>query len=95
MSKPERILTLHPEGKKGVNIDLGKYNVLKDYILDALSGDEGRGFTELFEQAIKDLQPNFKGKVGWYFVSVKLDLEARGIIERIHKRSPQIIRLKK
>jgi len=44
--------------------------------------------------AIRDLSEEFDGKVVWYIVSVKLDLEARGIIERIPKTSPHQIRLK-
>lgn len=95
MAKPEKILTLHPEGKNGVNIDLGKYNILKDYILNALKERTEIKFSDLFEEAKKELQTNFQGKVGWYFVTVKLDLEAREIIERIPKKSPQVIRLKK
>jgi len=34
-------------------------------------------------------------KVGWYVVSVKLDLEARNIIERIQKTNPHKFRMKK
>ena len=31
-----KILTLHPEGKKGVNIDLGKYNLIKETIIEII-----------------------------------------------------------
>ncbi|WP_341227856.1 hypothetical protein [uncultured Arcticibacterium sp.] len=95
MSKPEKILTLHPQGKNGVNIDMEKYNTLKDYILTALKESTEIGFFDLFEQAKGELQASFEGKVGWYFVTVKLDLEARGVIERIPKKGSQVIRLKK
>ncbi|AWV99263.1 DUF6958 family protein [Arcticibacterium luteifluviistationis] len=95
MAKSEKILTLHPEGKNGVNIDVEKYNTLKNYILMALKERGDIAFSHLFEEAKNELQPSFEGKVGWYFVSVKLDLEARGIIERISNKSPQVIRLKK
>jgi len=93
--KSEKILTLHPQGKKGVNIDLGKYNCLKDFILETLVKKSEITFTELFNLSIEVLQPTFEGKVGWYLVSVKLDLEARGIIKRIPKTSPHVVRIKK
>ena len=32
--KEERILTLHPQGKKGVNISIRKYELIKSFILD-------------------------------------------------------------
>ena len=36
----------------------------------------------------------FKGSPMWYITTVKLDLEARGLIERIPKSSPQQLQLK-
>jgi hypothetical protein len=93
--KPEKTLTLHPQGKKGVNIDLGKYNCLKEFILETLFKKGEITFTDLFNLSIKALQPTFQGKVGWYLVSVKLDLEAREMIERIPKTSPHVVRIKK
>ena len=52
-------------------------------------------YQELNDLAVKKLSANFDGKVPWYVVSVKLDLEAREIIERIPKTSPHKLRLKK
>jgi len=40
------------------------------------------------------LSATFDGKVVWYVVSVKLDLEARGTIERVPKTSPHELRIK-
>ena len=34
--KEQKILTLHPDGKKGTNISLTKYNVIKDAMLQML-----------------------------------------------------------
>lgn len=89
----EKILTLHPKGLKGVNILLRRYNVIKSYIMDTLEKEKEITYQELNDRAEKDLSNTFDGKVGWYIVSVKLDLEARGIIERIPKTSPHQIRL--
>ncbi|MGR3811832.1 DUF6958 family protein [Jiulongibacter sp. NS-SX5] len=91
----DKILTLHPEGKKGVNISLEKYILIKDYILRALEEEGAMTYQYLNDKAKKDLTDNFSGSVPWYVVSVKLDLEARGLIERIPKTSPHQIRLKK
>jgi len=40
------------------------------------------------------LRERFEGSVSWYFTTVKLDLEARGILERVPGERPQRIRLK-
>ncbi len=89
----ERIMTLHPQGKKGVNISKLKYDQVKDYILKTLSTREKITYQELDKLAVTDMRDYFDGKVTWYVVSVKLDLEARKIIERIPKTSPHEIRL--
>jgi len=92
--KEEKILTLHPQGKKGVNISLAKYNMVKDAILHFIKKEKDISFGDLSDCVIEKLQSTFDGKVIWYVVSVKLDLEARGIIERIPKTSPHRLRMK-
>jgi len=90
----ERIMTLHPQGKKGVNILKRKYDFIKDYILKTIKEHGEITYQSLDDMAREELRDSFDGKVGWYIVSVKLDLEARGVIERIPKTSPHKIRLK-
>lgn len=94
MFDDSKIQTLHPQGKKGVNISREKYETIKDYIIQTLKKNGAISYQDLNDQAIEDLSPTFDGKVNWYVVTVKLDLEARGIIERIPKTSPHQIRLK-
>jgi len=89
----DRILTLHPEGKKGVNITRDKYEQVKAVILDALTDTPGMTLDQLFDRSEEVLTGHFDGKIGWYVMSVKLDLEARGVIERVPKASPQRLRL--
>ncbi len=85
----EKIRTLHPQGKAGVNISKRKYDQIKEALLMIIDehGDEisYQNLTAIAEDSLKD---KFDGKVGWYVVTVKLDLEARKIIERIPKTSP-------
>ncbi len=94
MNKQEKILTLHPQGKNGVNIDKVKYDIIKDYILKTIRNHEEITYQRLNDLAVLELSPTFDGKVAWYLVTVKLDLEARNIIERIPKTSPHKLRIK-
>ena len=77
----EKILTKHPQGKTGRNISKKSYDTLKTAILAALRKKE-LTHTELFEQLNKNLKGKFDGNISWYGETVKLDLEARKIIER-------------
>jgi uncharacterized protein DUF6958 len=77
----EKILTKHPQGKTGRNISKKSYETLKSAILAALRKKE-LTHTELFELLNKNLKGKFEGNISWYGETVKLDLEARKIIER-------------
>ena len=88
----EKILTKHPLNKSGKNISKDKYETLKKAILSALQNRE-LTHTELFDQLKKRLTTEFAGNVSWYGETVKLDLEARKMIERTSSK-PQKYRLK-
>lgn len=91
----EKIMTLHPQGKAGVNIDKAKYDTIRIAILAAILDNGGEiAFKELATAVTDHLSFPFAGSIGWYTTTVKLDLEARGEIERIPKTSPQRLRLK-
>ena len=94
MEITDRIMTLHPQGKKGVNILKEKYDFIKQFILDTILEKEVISFEALSDLAVEKLTNTFDGKVLWYIVTVKLDLEARGIIERVPKSSPHELRMK-
>jgi hypothetical protein len=91
----ERILTRHPSGKKSVAILRRRYDVVRSYIIKTIRRRPGITFEELSDRALEELQPTFDGKVLWYIVTVKLDLEARGEIERVPKTSPHRLRIRK
>lgn len=93
MPSEDKILTLHPQGKKGVNILTRRYNVIKDFIIETVEQHGEITYEDLSDLAEEKLT-DFDGKVLWYIVTVKLDLEARGIIERIPKTSPHKLRIK-
>lgn len=80
--KIEQIQTLHPqEGKTNKRISLEKYLVIKENILSILSKSEAT-HTELMERLYENVKDTFEGGIQWYGETVKLDLEARAIIER-------------
>lgn len=89
----ERIMTLHPNGKQGVNISKEKYDQIKTTLLQILEEEGAITYQFMNDLAIEKLRGKFDGKVPWYVVTVKLDLEARGIIERVPKTSPHQVRL--
>ncbi len=81
-----KVLTLHPQGKKGRAIDSIKYALTRQAILECLEKEEMTQ-DELVRCVAGRLEGKFEGSKGWYMESVKLDLEARKLIER-YKAKP-------
>jgi len=90
--KDDKILTKHPLGKSGKNIDKRKYDAVKKAVLSAL-GKKALTHDELFERLDRSLTGKFDGSIHWYGETVKLDLEARKIIQR-NAAKPAKYRLK-
>ena len=96
MPSAEKILTLHPAGKRGVNIDRSKYDAMRGALLRVVPRDAaGVPLAEL-----RDLVPPHlaragfppEASVGWYLIAVKQDLEARGELEQVPGARPQHLR---
>ncbi len=84
----------HPNYQSRLNAE--KYIPMRDAILQALpSDDAGLTMAEL-EAGVLPLLPQdvFPGgeTARWWLTSVKLDLQARGVIERVPKSKPQRVR---
>jgi hypothetical protein len=88
----EKILTKHPHGKTGRNISVRNYQTMKSAILKVL-GKKELTHTELMNQVNKNLKGKFENNISWYAETVKLDLEARKVIERTSSK-PQKYRVK-
>ncbi len=54
----KKIMTMHPEGKKGVNILQRRYDVIKDFIIQTLNKKSEISFEELTKKAVKSLKKN-------------------------------------
>ncbi|MFK7738754.1 MAG: hypothetical protein AB8H80_00420 [Planctomycetota bacterium] len=92
----ERILTQHPSGKDGVNIDRAKYEAMKQSLL-AVIPPEAPGVA--FKDLAMLVEPHLQGtamapddSVMWYVTTVKLDLEARGLVARLPGSPQRLVR---
>ena len=86
----QTIQLLHPAGKKAVRMDVNKYTIIKNAILNSLQHNRELTHTEILQAIVQDIKKNkieFEGSVEWYMESVKLDLEANKIIERFYDKS--------
>jgi hypothetical protein len=86
-------MTGHPGGKTGVNISRSKYDAVRQAIIESLNEHGELTFSQLGDDVQRRIEDDFEGSVSWYYTTVKLDLEARGEIERVGSGSPQRIRL--
>ena len=89
-----KTLNVNP-GSGGRNIAREKYDALRRAILAAVPATrEGIRFLDLFGAVAERLPRQlFRGaSVQWYTTTVKLDLEARGLIERVPGAKPQRLR---
>jgi hypothetical protein len=90
----EKILTLHPQGKRGVNISKSKYDTMKKTIL-AILGKTDLTHAQLTAAVEEKLKGKFDGSIPWYMEGTKLDLEARGVIERVPGEKHDVYRVKR
>lgn len=92
MAQDETIQTLHPTpGKTNKRISRQKYEVIRENLLAIVARSEPT-HTELMEALYARIKDTFEGGVQWYGETVKLDLEARGVLTR-SKTKPEKYRL--
>jgi hypothetical protein len=99
-SKPpiKKTVLTHPVTGTESKIDEAIYKPVKDAILQSLKGSKGKTFTDLTDDVVKIIRkkmPDFKRSIPWYTISVRLDLETRGIVETFVEKGKKLNRLKK
>ena len=101
MAKPvktKKIIVTHPATGTERKFDAAVYEPVKAAILQSLKGSKGKTFTELTDDVVKIIRkklPDFKKSIPWYTISVRLDLETRGIVKTFMEKGKKLNRLKK
>jgi hypothetical protein len=96
MAKSVKTAVTHPVTGTVRKFDSEIYEPFKAAILQSLKGSRGKTFTELtddVEKTIRKKMPGFKRSIPWYTISVRLDLETRGIVETVVEKGKKLSRL--
>jgi len=92
----DRVMTLHPAGKSGVSIDGEKYRVVRRALLACVPRRKEGALLSAVSEGVVDRVSGLEAMRGasvlWYVVTVKQDLEARGLIEIVPGSKPQRLR---
>ncbi len=94
----KKTITTHPVSGIERKFDSDIYDPFKAAIIQSLKGSKGKTFTELTEDVVKIIRkklPSFKRSIPWYTISVRLDLESRGVVETFIEKGRKLNRLKK
>ena len=98
IKKSSKSITSHPRSGREMKIDAEVYSNFKSAILQSLKTTKGKTFTELTDDVVKIIKkkmPDFKKSIPWYTISVRLDLETKGVVETYIEKGKKLNRLKK
>lgn len=90
MAKAKKSIATHPVSKREMKIDASIYEPFKAAILQSLKNSKGKTFTELTDDVVKIIKkklPYFNKSIPWYTISIRLDLESRGIVETFYEKA--------
>lgn len=98
MSDKEMYEALHPDpNKKGARVTKATFDAYQAALLQLIPADEaGIELQTLFEAVIPHLTPELVASTSpsWWTMTVKLDMEAKGVIERVPGKGKQRVRTK-
>jgi hypothetical protein len=95
--KKSKTTVTHPRTGREKKFDSSIYEPVKAAILQSLKGSNGKTFTQLTDDVvriIKKKMPAFNKSIPWYTISIRLDLETRGIVETFTEKGKKLNRLK-
>ena len=94
----KKVIVTHPATGTERKFDAAIYEPVKAAILQSLNGSKGKTFTALTDDVIKIIHkqlPGFKKSIPWYTISIRLDLETKGIVETFVEKGKKLNRLAK
>lgn len=94
----KKVVVTHPQTGTERKFDAAIYEPVKAAILESLKGSNGKTFTELTDDVVKIIRkkmPGFDKSIPWYTISIRLDLETKGIVETFTEKGKKLNRLKK
>ena len=97
-SKPATVTVKHPVSGTERKFDAAIYEPIKAAILQSLKGSKGKTFTELTDDVVAIIRkkiPGFTRSIPWYTISIRLDLETKGIVETFTEKGRKLNRMKK
>jgi hypothetical protein len=92
----KKTVVTHPVTGTKRKFDAAIYEPFKSAILQSLKGSKGKTFTELTDDVVKIIRkkmPGFKKSIPWYTISIRLDLETRGLVETFIEKGKKLNRL--
>jgi hypothetical protein len=92
MNDETHVQTLRPDGEPGENILKSTYEQVSAAVQTALNGRELTS-DELVDECRVMLGDDFEGSVEWYVETVRLDLQARKVIEPVPDSQPSRFQL--
>ena len=92
------VIVTHPVTGTERKFDAAIYEPVKAAILQSLKGSKGKTFTELTDDVVKIIRkqlPGFKKSIPWYTISIRLDLETKGVVETFTEKGKKLKRIAK
>jgi hypothetical protein len=92
-----KIIVTHPHTGTERKFDASIYEPVKAAIIQSLTGSKGKTFTQLTDDVVKIIRkqiPGFKRSIPWYTISIRLDLETRGVVETFIEKGKKLNRLR-
>lgn len=97
-AKPSaKVECLNPNTGGRMKIDKATYDLFSKAIYHRLKGGKQLTYTQIVEgihDCFKQQKTKFDGSVSWYAVTVKNDMEARGMVETFTDKGKKFHRLK-
>jgi hypothetical protein len=98
LTESTKVECLNPNTGRRMNIDKPTYDLFSKAIYHTLKKEGAISFTALvegIEDCFQQQKTKFDGAVGWYAVTVKHDMQARGVIDVFTEKGKKLHRLKK